>query len=271
MTRVITTALLIGSLSLLAPSAALAAEISVLGELARERTLEPGAQAEETIVVRNNTDREQGVRIYQTDYLFRADGTNTYGEPGSAPRSNCSWIAFAPREFLIPPHGISRIQCIIKAPRDDKLVGTYWSMLMVEPVAASTDFVRPEDGKPVIAVKTVIRYGVQMVVNIGDSGKRELRFLDKRLIAEGGKIILRLDVENTGERGLRPSVWAELYNKDGMSAGRFGGQRLRIYPGCSARFDIDISQVPKGRYGALIVADNLDESVFGAQCNLQIE
>jgi hypothetical protein len=252
-------------------SVARAAEISVVGDLAREWTLQPGAQAEDTIRVRNNTDRAQAVKIYQTDYLFRADGTNTYGEPGSAPRSNCPWVTFAPREFEIPPRETARLQCIIKAPRDDKLAGTYWSMLMVEPVAASTDFVRPEDGKPVIAVKTVVRYGVQMVVNIGDSGRRDLRFLDKRLIADGDRVALRLDVENTGERGLRPTVWAELYNKDGVSAGRFGGQRLRIYPGCSARFDIDISAVPKGQYSALIVADNLDESVFGAQCKLRIE
>ena len=271
MMRIMRTALFAGYLLLLAHSVTPAAEISVLGDLAREWTLQPGAQVEETILVRNNTDRAQEVKVYQTDYLFQANGTNVYGDPGSAPRSNYSWITFAPRQFALPPRETFRVQCVIKVPRDDKLVGTYWSMVMVEAVVGSNDFVRPEDGKPMIGIRTVVRYGVQMVVNIGDSGKRDIKFLDKQLIAENGRVILRLDVANTGERGLRPTVWAELYNNNGVSAGRFGGQRLRIYPGCSARIDIDISPVPKGQYGALIVADNLDESVFGTQCKLRIQ
>jgi len=258
--------------ALLLPSwAALAAEISVVDGLVQEFAVEPGRKVEGKLLVRNNTDKEQQVRIYQTDYLFRANGDNTYGEPGSAPRSNSSWSTFTPRELVIPARETSPVFYAVQVPPDQKLVGTYWSMLMVEPVSASFDIARTEDGRPVVNIRTVIRYGVQFVTNIGDSGRREIKFLDKQLVLKDGELILRLDIENTGEKGLRPSVWAELYNKDGTSVGRFGSEQLRIYPGCSARFDIGLPQLAKGQYSALIVADNLDDYVFGAQCTLRIE
>jgi hypothetical protein len=256
---------------LVASRAGLAAEISVLDGLVREFTVDAGQKIEAKLLIRNNAPTPQEVGVYQTDYLFSADGRNAYGDPGAAPRSNARWLTLTPREFVIPAGETYPVFYALQVPPDPKLVGTYWSMVMVEPVTQSLDVARTEDGKPVVSVRTVIRYGVQFVTNIGDTGKREIKFLDKQLIAKEGKVMLRLDIENTGERGLRPAVWAELYNQDGASVGRFGSEQLRIYPGCSARFDIDISRVPKGEYSALIVADNLDDNVFGAQCKLQIQ
>ena len=65
-----------------------AASVSVVGGLTREIVLQPGARTEGCIVLRNNTDQPQEVKVYQTDYLFWADGRNEYGEPGATPRSN---------------------------------------------------------------------------------------------------------------------------------------------------------------------------------------
>jgi len=53
--------------------------------------------------------------------------------------------------------------------------------------------------------------------------------------------------------------------------GKIEGGKFRIYPGCSVRHKIDLKDVPKGRYKALIVADNGDENIFGSRWNLEIE
>jgi len=82
---------------------------------------------------------------------------------------------------------------------------------------------------------------------------------------------LQLDLENTGQRYLRLLVWAELYDEQGTSVGRFQAGRRGVYPGCSTRFHADLSQVPPGKYNALVVADNGDEYVFGARYDLEIE
>jgi len=261
----------------LPPSLAPAAGISVVGGLTRKSRVQPGEKTEGRIIVRNSADVAQEVRVYQTDYLFRADGSNVYGEPGSVDRSNAPWITFTPRQFIVQPKEAASVHYTIQVPSDDKLTGTYWSMMMVQPVAPETlEPPKPEEGKVHIGIRTVVRQAVQMVTHIwsenpGYRGTVDMRFAHKQLVVQDGKRVLQLDLENTGERWLIPMVWAELYDEQGMSIGRFEGGRLRLYPGCSGRFNIDLTEVPRGNYSSLVIADNGDEYVFGARYQLDIE
>lgn len=263
--------IVVGLFISLGAGAAGAGSVSVIGGLTREATLQPGGRTEGRIVLRNNSDEPQEVKVYQTDYLFWADGRNEYGEPGGVPRSNARWIVHTPQQLMVPPQSTESVHYTIQAPAQEDLRGTYWSILMVEPIAAEMlEPSQPEEGRVTIGIRTVMRYAIQMVTHIGDTGTRELKFADKQLIAEGEQRTLRLDLENTGERWLIPQVWAELYDEQGASLGRFEGGRVRIYPGCSVRYQIDLSEVPPGKYRALIVADNGDEYVFGAQYDLEL-
>lgn len=260
-----------GLLVSLVAGAALDAGISVIGELSREATLQPGAKTEGLIILRNNAEQPQEVKVYQTDYLFWADGRNQYGEPGATPRSNARWIVHTPQQLTLPGQGSGSVSYTIQVPSQEELHGTYWSMLMVEPIPTET--LKPpksEKDKVTIGIQPVVRYGIQMVTHIGDTGTRNLKFVDKQLLVKAGKRTLHLDLENTGERWLRPLVWAELYDEQGISLGRFQAGRLRIYPGCSVQYCIDISDVPAGNYRALIVADDGDEYIFGAQYDLEL-
>jgi hypothetical protein len=257
---------------LLALRAGFAGDVCLVGGLSREATLAPGGKSEGRIILQNNADQPREVKVYQTDYLFYADGKNVYGEPGSIPRSNCSWITFTPRQFVIGPKETYSVYYTVQVPSDPALLGTYWSILMVEPLPEGGEAPPiAKDGEAQVGIRTVLRYGIQFVTNIGDTGTRALKFTDKQLITNGNERTLQLDIENTGERWLRPSIWAELYDANGVSIGRFDGGRLRLYPGCSGRFKIDLSQVPPGSYQALTVADNGDDYVFGAQFKLEIK
>ncbi len=248
-----------------------AADIDVVGG-PHEVVMQPGGKKEGKIILRNSSDAVQEVRVFQTDYMFRCDGTTLYDKPGTCHRSNCSWITFSPQQFSIPPEETLTVYYTIQTPRDDKLTGTYWSMLMVEPKPPpEPPAPASEDGKVTLGVRTVLRYGIQMVVHIGNTGKRDLKILDKRLSLVGGKRLLQLDIENTGERWLRPGIWAEVYDEKGAHVGRFQCNRTRIYPACSTRNCIDLSSLKAGKYQALVVVDNGDESVWGAQYALDIQ
>ncbi|MDO9028751.1 MAG: hypothetical protein Q7U68_07855, partial [Candidatus Roizmanbacteria bacterium] len=63
-----------------------------------------------------------------------------------------------------------------------------------------------------------------------------------------GKKLFQFDSENIGERWLSPLGWVELYNKEGINIGHFESSRLRIYPGCSVRHKVDLTDVAKGRH-----------------------
>jgi hypothetical protein len=271
--RIVGTAVHLVCLLLTAAGAAFSGDVYVVGSLTREATLQPGGKTEGRIILRNTSDEPREVRMYQTDYLCYADGGSVYGDPGSVERSNAPWVTFAPQQLVVPAGEIGSVYYSVEVPGDLEAEGTYWSMLMVEPLGKpSPGSSGSDEGDQNVGIRTVLRYGIQVVTNIGNTGSREMAFRDKSLLAaEDGKRVLRLDIENTGKRWLTPLVWADLYDENGVSVGRFEGGRLRLYPGCSGRFNIDLTQIPKGAYQALIVADNGDDCVFGAQCRLEIE
>ena len=111
---------------------------------------------------------------------------------------------------------------------------------------------------------------MQIVTEVS-GGSSTLKIADKKLIAAHGTRILQVDVENSGERLMIPSVWAELFDATGASIGKFNSEKARIYPGCSVRHSLDVSRVAKGKYTALVVMDNGDDHVMAAQYQLSLE
>lgn len=263
------------------------AAVSVIGELTREESVQPGEKFEGTIKLQNTGETTCQVNVYQTDYLFYADGSNLYGDAGSTARSNADWLSVSPKRLTIPPKEMALVHYSGEVPelkqlasvfsdlqiiQSPDLTGTYWSMVMIELVPEEgPETAEDEAGKVKFGIQTKIRYGIQIVTHIGDTGTPTIKFLDKRLIDQEGQTMLQLDIENTGERWLSPKVWVELYDHQGTQVGRFEGDKKRIYPQCSVRHRVDLSDVPQGRYKALVVVDNGDQYVFGAKYDLGIE
>lgn len=312
------------------------ARILVVGALTRELTVKPGETYRGVIILKNASEQPEQMKIYQTDYLFFADGRNIYGEPGKLARSNATWLTFNPSRVTVPPKSEVPIHYTLKVPRnkpvsqskeakasgeksqsneerasrgksanreskvpktsnnqsqsDEKktsrdkspgsksnasanelLPGTYWSMLMVESLPKGHPEVEGAEADQVgVGVLQVTRYGIQIATHIGAGGTREIKFRQRKLLAKEGKRFLQIDLENTGERWLNPKVWSELYDQKGGLVGRFdSGAKKRLYPGTSVRHRLDLSKVPKGKYKALVVADDGGKDVWGAQYNLK--
>lgn len=242
---------------------------SVTSGLTIEKVVSPGEKVEGVITLRGG-ENEEVVRLYQTDYLFYADGRTLYNDPATTPRSNASWITIYPSEVTVPPQGEVTVNYQIQVP-EEKLSGTYWSMIMVEPQAPPPAELTPEEGKVQLGIRTVLRYGIQIVTHLGDSGKRELNILDRQVSKEGEDYILALDLENPGERSLRPALRAEIYNEEGTLLEKKEGGQYRIYPGTSVRAKIDLGALPPGKYKILVVMDNGDQYIWGAQYSLSLQ
>ncbi len=258
---------------LLIPYAARAG-VSVAGGLSHEKKSNPGPGVtyKGSILIRNTGDEPQEVKVYQTDYLFFFDGRNIYGQPGKDPRSNANWLIFNPHRTIIPPNGTATVNYTAKVPDDPNLVGTYWSMLMVEGIPKSSpESSEAEKGKTKLGITQIMRYGIQMITHIGETGERKLKFLNTKLLKEAERRVLQVDLENIGQRWLRLSLWVELYDESGRYIGKFDGGRKRLYPGTSVRHKVDLSSVPKGDYKAMVVADCGGDYIFGANYNLKFE
>lgn len=248
------------------------AGLAVVGGLSQIAAGQPGQEIEHEIVLRNSDDTDVLVRIYPTDYAFFADGRSVYGEPGTMKRSNARWFTLSAEWITVPARSEAAVYYRGRLPAGEALSGTYWSILMVEPLGPpETQEVRDQMGRPGIAVSTQVRYGVQIITDVGDTGAPDLRFLDRRLLGDNGNTVLQLDVENAGDKWVYPYTWVELYDETGGFVGRFEGSQKRIFPGCSVRHKFDLSEVAGGKYTALVIIDNKDEFVFGAQYSLDIE
>ncbi len=235
--------------------------VQVTGDLLREFTLEPGESYEGEIIVTNPGEEPTGLQVSKTDYLYFADGSNEYPEPGSIDRSNADWVDFSlPPEVTIEPGEEFPLIFEIAVPSDPSLVGSYWSMITIQSTPPPAD--EPEEG---IGVREVVRYGIQLAVNIGDTGERKIDLLEvKPLVGEENKAV-QVNVENVGQRAVSPVARVELYDQEGEKYGPFEGSEYMIYPGCSVSYRVPVEEVPDEEFQGVIIIDNGDQHVWGAR------
>jgi hypothetical protein len=239
-----------------------------LGDLVYEKTASVGQSYEGVITVQNVGKDAREIRVYQNDYRYDAEGAKEYTEAGTAPRSNAKWINFTPRQFMLGPGEKADIHYLITVPKDSSLTGTYWSMMLVEPVVQ----INPESMKQgQIRITERVRYGLHMITNVGGGSVRRLAFNKIRLIKTDTSRVMQIDLENTGDSRLYISLWADLYDIQGKHAGKFSADNDAFYPGTSIRCRIDISKVPPGSYKALIVADGGEEALFGIDYTIKLD
>jgi hypothetical protein len=249
------------------------AGVRLTSDMTQEKLAQPGESYSGTLVLRNSDSAPVEVKVYHTDYSFASDGSNDYGEPGSLTRSNAKWISLSRELVTVPPNGTERVDYEVKVPAAEglNLAGTYWSMLMVEPISASSLESAADLPKGTAQINQIIRYGVQVVTHVGKAGKAELVFTNPQLIKDDGQRVFAIDVENTGQRWLNPGLLLELYSQSGTPVGKFQGPAKRLYPGTSARFQMGLGNIPNGKYLGLVVADGTGDNLFGANVELEIE
>lgn len=235
------------------------------GDTTHVKTVRVGDAYRGVIVVRNTGAKPVDVKLYQTDYAFTAAGQSHYSAPGKLPRSNAAWLRLSQEQTTVAAGQRGQFEYEVRVPDDAQLIGTYWSTLMIEPVGGAE---APEHGTPML--RQVIRHAIQVITEIGETGRGELSFGNAKLFDEQGKRWFTVDMQNTGERWLRTNVWLELHDAQGRMAGRFSGRRLRTFPTTSVRNRIDLSNVAPGKYLALLVADAGRNDLFGTRIELDI-
>jgi hypothetical protein len=268
--RFISGLLLAAGLGLALQPSDVRAGVTIEGPLSHERQSQPGEVYRGVISIRNTGPEPMETKVYLTDYAFSADGRNDFGPAGRLPRSNAAWIRLNKEHAVIPGSSAVNVHYEVKVPVDVRLSGSYWSMVMVEPVSARERSAPVKSKEPTAQIAQVIRYGIQIVTDIGDEGRRDLEFKNPGLQKKDGKRVFTVDAENTGDYWFSPQFWIELYDAQGNPIKKLDGEKKRIYPGTSVRLQIDLSQLPAGRYHALVAADGGGDALFGTELDLSL-
>jgi len=252
------------------------AQISVRSQLSHDKSVVPGEQYSGAILVRNDSDKPQQAKVYQTDYLFQADGSNYFGDPGKLERSNASWIDVAASQVVVPPRSSIEVTYRVNVPDqigDAIPSGSFWSIIMVEGIPeTSPENLENDLPDNSYGVLQVTRYGVQVASHFEDTEGAALTITDSQLTkSEESEATLNLAVRNDGHMLVRPDMWVELYAEDGTALGRMEAQKSRLYPGTSVTQRIKLGKLDPGAYRALVIMDAGEEDVFGAEFNLNID
>jgi len=250
--------------SLISPT--LDANILVLNGLTHESTGQPGGTYKDRIEIQNNGSEEKSVKVYIRDYWFSYTGESRHDEPGTLERSNASWIKYSPQLLTLQPNEKAYVDFEVIVPQSDSLRGSYWSVIMVEGIV-SPDTVAATHG---VKINTAIRYAVQVITNIGDTGKKDLQFLGLELENNGENNVLNVAVENTGECILKPEISLEVFDESGNSKGVFKADRRKTLPGTSIKTSLVLEGLKSGNYSAILVADCDKDHVYGSNISLEI-
>jgi hypothetical protein len=230
-------------------------------------TAQKGETYSRVVKIHNTGDTDQEVRIYQRDYLYNSTGASFYNEPGSNNRSNAPWTQFGPKTMLLKGQETQDIQFEITVPSTDSLVGTFWSVLMVEGVSQLDPNARGQ-----LNINTSIRYAIQFITNIGLTGKGELEFQQPGLVSEGDQQFFDFILLNTGERLISPDVSMELFDAEtGESVKVIKLPKNGMYPTTSTKWRFPLEGFPtKKTYKAVIVADGSGDDVFGIEYTMEL-
>ena len=269
---------------LCASSSTVQAQIAVRSSLVDDRHVEAGTMYRGTVVLENLTDEPQQARLTVQDYRFSADGQNQFDQPGSHARSNAPWIELRPRILTLPPREKVEVSYEVQVPGVDSsgqaLRGTYWSVVMVEPVlAGSAEATLPgTEEQHEFGVRQVTRFGVQVATHIRTAdSERTVDDAGSAVSVAGAELAegkdaptLMVDVANEGTSLHRPYLQLEVYDSEGAVVSRTKSMPTRLYPNTSTRHRLGLDALPSGQYEALVIVHAGDERVVGAQYTLNL-
>lgn len=244
------------------------AQITVPGKLIEERRAAPGETYGGIITVTNTSPRPEEARIYLSDFVSLPEGATRFEDPGATPRSNARWVSVASR-IVVPPGQSADIPYNVAVPVNSTLSGTYWSVVLIETVAAGSPVSSRSSnraGEVQVGLTPVFRVGVQIATTVGTRSDRTAKFELTKVQAIGDTArVLQFDLRNTGDLGFRPVLTLELYSEDGTHVSTQKAIRGLTYPGLAVRQRFELGRLRPGRYRAIVTADLGEGMVIGAR------
>ena len=263
-------------ISIMLSSLTLHAKLLMQGGYSHEFTTVPGGSYKGSFKLKNMGKTPQEIKLYLEDYLFNAKGESSFiaAHLRKNTRSNSQWIKFSPSHITLAPHSERTINYTVRIPKYS-LSGTYWSALIVEPISKhslESSQNANSDKKVHMKIEQVSRHAIQIVTQMGETGKVNLQLKNPLMNKRDNKRTFSLDAYNSGSRWIKPKVWLDIHDQKGNFIGKFEGQGARIYPNTSARFPIDISRLKTGKYKGLFVIDGGNNNdIMATDINLTIK
>lgn len=240
-----------------------------VSNLSTIENLRPGEKKRIQLTLINDKDYEESVDLKLADYGCNSDGEHFFDEPaGKAARSNAAWILLGQERVTLTAQEKRDLYFMIDVPSDDKLQGSYWSVLLIEP----TDMMPNEkDEKEGLQLKIKIRFAHHIVANIGENAAPKLKVLKKEMKTIGTENYLCLHVLNQGDLFFNPDLTLSIYDEEGKLEKVLKAPPERLYPGNSQSYYLNLKDFTESRlqqpFKGFMLFDGQDHHLFGDRFN----
>lgn len=247
----------------------LQASIVVLNGLTHFYKVENGQVYKGKVTLQNTGNTVQSVKIFLQDFSYHSDGTTYYTAPHTNEKSNTDWIKLNTNLVSLKAKEKTEVYFEINVPAKIAQSGTYWSVIIVEPV----DDIKPSNDSQGISITSIVRYAIQVITDFDtENTKPSLKFESVKVEKEGQQRNVKIGIANNGNLFCRPTANIEIYNrKTGEKVGTFSSMTMALLPNTSKSFDIDISKIPPDKYNAVIIATDEDENAFALNVELEVK
>lgn len=245
------------------------ANIVILNGLSHNYKVENGKVYKGKISIENTSNEPQSIKLFLQDFGYQSDGTIQYTVPDTNPKSNAEWIKMNTNLINLKPKQKTEVLYEITVPKQISQAGSYWSVIIVEPV----DNIKPSNEKEGVNITSIVRYAIQIITDLdSEKAKPDLKFEGVKIEKEDKLQILKIAVANEGNLYCKLSVTIEIYNKkNGEKVGTFTSLPMGLLPQNSKSFHIDISKMPPEKYNAVLIATDSDENAFALNVELEIK
>lgn len=241
--------------------------VAVLNGLAHEFTVTPGNIYKGQIELKNASETEQVVTIYQANLSTLHTGETFYSDSVKNNRSNLDWIKLSNLNITLESEAQGTIDFEIHVPNASNMEGTYWSVIMIEP----RDPIHIQEDENGYSIQSKVRYAIQIVCNIGETGTTDLKFLGISQEDIQGTHYLEVDVKNSGQTLVKPILSLELFDENGNGLPIIKAEQQRIFPNSSKRFILEIEGIKEGTYQGILIADCNTDDLFGVNVTLHLK
>ncbi len=245
------------------------AGIVILNGLTHSYKIENGKVYKGKISVENTSNNPQSVKLFLQDFSYHADGTIHYTSLHTNKRTNGEWIKLNTNLITLKGKEKTDVFYEITVPNQTIDPGSYWSVIIVEPV----EDIKPSDNKAGVNITSVVRYAIQVITDFEtEKAKPDLKFESVKVEKQEGKQTVKIAIANNGNLYCKPTAAIEIYNrKTGEKIGTYSSLTMGLLPDTSKTFYIDISKISPDKYRAAIIATDEEENAFALNVELEVK
>lgn len=245
------------------------AGVMILNGLTHVHTGTGGNTISGVIKMRNEGKKGSRVVIYQQDLVLACDKPLDYKDIdlNSHSRSLGKWLKTNVDEKTLEPNEDYEVSYTVTVPANIKEDGTYWTIIMVEVAEPLRE--KTSSG---VNIDSKVRYAIQVIADLGQQKSPKLNFekVEFKDTKPNEPKIIQVKLKNEGAFLARTNLNIEVFNSVGEKIKVIKGVLKKVYPGYCNDFEIELTDLPKGKFEGVLVADN-GKDLFGENLTIEID